>query len=99
MLVEAEPATKIGESIGRCRMSRLQFDALPGIPQPMFSSLLCGQLRGIAEIEMSEYLTHLGCTIETAVGRVHFATLGLRLLDMDESAIEALSHEAAAIAL
>ncbi len=48
---------------------------------------------------MSEYLTHLGCTIETAVGRVHFATLGLRLLDMDESAIEALSHEAAAIAL
>jgi hypothetical protein len=32
-------------------------------------------------------------------GSVHFAALGLRLLDMDESAIEALSHEAAAIAL
>ncbi|NJD34323.1 MAG: hypothetical protein FIA96_05730 [Betaproteobacteria bacterium] len=34
-----------------------------------------------------------------AAGRIHFAALGLRLLDMDEAAIEALSHEAAAIAL
>lgn len=32
-------------------------------------------------------------------GRSHFTALGLRLLDMDEAAIEALSHEAAAIAL
>jgi hypothetical protein len=32
-------------------------------------------------------------------GRIHFAALGLRLLDLDEAAIEALSHEAAAIAL
>jgi hypothetical protein len=34
-----------------------------------------------------------------AAGRIHFASLGQRLLDMDEAAIEALSHEAAAIAL
>jgi hypothetical protein len=34
-----------------------------------------------------------------AAGSRHFAALGLRLMDMDESAIEALSHEAAAIAL
>ena len=32
-------------------------------------------------------------------GRAHFAALGLRLLEMDESAIEALSHEAGTIAL
>jgi len=32
-------------------------------------------------------------------GCVHFAALGLRLLDMDESSIEALSHDVAAIAL
>ncbi|TRZ91429.1 MAG: hypothetical protein D4R84_14285 [Rhodocyclaceae bacterium] len=32
-------------------------------------------------------------------GREHFTVLGLRLLDMDEAAIEALSHEPAAIAL
>ena len=32
-------------------------------------------------------------------GRAHFTALGRRLLEMDESAIEALSHEAAAIAL
>jgi len=32
-------------------------------------------------------------------GRVHFAALGLRLHEMDEAGIEALSHEAAAIAL
>ena len=34
-----------------------------------------------------------------AAGRDHFTALGLRLLAMDEAAIEALSHEAAAIAL
>jgi hypothetical protein len=38
-------------------------------------------------------------TEAAATGRAHFTALGLRLLDMDESAIEALSHEAAAIAL
>ena len=32
-------------------------------------------------------------------GRIHFTALGLRLLKMDEAAIAALSHEAAAIAL
>ena len=32
-------------------------------------------------------------------GRVHFTALGLRLLDMDEPGIEALSHTPAAIAL
>lgn len=32
-------------------------------------------------------------------GRDHFAAFGKRLLDMDEAAIEALSHEAAALAL
>jgi len=32
-------------------------------------------------------------------GRIHFAALGLRLLGMDEAVIEALSHEAGAIAL
>ena len=32
-------------------------------------------------------------------GRDHFTALGLRLLDMDEATIEALSHEPAAIAL
>ena len=37
---------------------------------------------------------------ETAeVGRAHFAALGLRLLQMDESAIEALSHKAGTVAL
>ena len=34
-----------------------------------------------------------------AAGRTHFTALGLRLLDMDETAIEALSHEIAAIVL
>jgi hypothetical protein len=34
-----------------------------------------------------------------AAGRTHFAALCRRLLDMDESAIEALSHEAGTIAL
>jgi hypothetical protein len=32
-------------------------------------------------------------------GRAHFAVLGARLLDLDEAAIEALSHQAASIAL
>ena len=34
-----------------------------------------------------------------AAGRIHFAALGLRLLEMDEAAIAALSHEAGTIAL
>ena len=32
-------------------------------------------------------------------GRAHFAALGRRLLDLDETAIEALSHQPASIAL
>jgi len=34
-----------------------------------------------------------------AAGRTHFAALGRRLLEMDEAAIAALSHQPAAIAL
>jgi hypothetical protein len=34
-----------------------------------------------------------------AAGQAHFAALARRLLEMDESAIEALSHEVGGIAL
>ena len=41
----------------------------------------------------------VGLASIAAAGRLHFTALGQRLLQMDESAIEALSHEVGSIAL
>ena len=47
----------------------------------------------------SPYRTLQDLVAAAKAGRAHFAELGRRLLDMDETGIEALSHEPATIAL
>ena len=63
-----------------------------------------GLRRELFPLLVDAYAGRAGSAAATLVdaaqaGRLHFAALGLRLLDMDETGIDALSHEAAAIAL
>ena len=68
------------------------FSTFDGLRRELFPQLVAAYSRvGAGETAI---------LLDVAVaGRVHFTALGRRLLDMDESAIEALSHEAGTIAL
>jgi hypothetical protein len=67
------------------------FSTFDGLRRELFPQLVAAYSRvGAGETAILE---------AAEAGRAHFTALGRRLLDMDESAIEALSHEAGTIAL
>ena len=68
MLVKAQLATKIGETIRRRRLTQVEAAAITGLPQPKLSGLLRGQLRGVSEAKMLTCLTRLGRDVKIVVG-------------------------------
>jgi len=49
MLIKAQLATKIGETIKRRRLTQVEAAEIIGLPQPKRSGLLRGQFRGVSE--------------------------------------------------
>jgi predicted XRE-type DNA-binding protein len=68
MLVKAQLATKIGETIKRRRLTQVEAADIIGLPQPKLSGLLRGQFRGISEAKMLSCLTRLGRDVKIVVG-------------------------------
>ena len=77
------------------------FATFDGLRREMFPRLVSGYGTGVVRNGIASGVGADGTAIGAAAlaGREHFAALARRLLDMDESAIEALSHEAGSIAL
>ena len=68
MLVKAQLAAKIGDTIKRRRLTQVEAAELIGMPQPKLSGLLRGQFRGISEAKMLNCLTRLGRDVKIVVG-------------------------------
>jgi predicted XRE-type DNA-binding protein len=68
MLVKAQLAAKIGDTIKRRRLTQVEAADLIGMPQPKLSGLLRGQFRGISEAKMLNCLTRLGRDVKIVVG-------------------------------
>jgi predicted XRE-type DNA-binding protein len=68
MLVKAQLAAKIGDTIKRRRLTQIEAAELIGMPQPKLSGLLRGQFRGISEAKMLNCLTRLGRDVKIVVG-------------------------------
>ena len=68
------------------------FATFDGLRREMFPRLVAAYAVGVGAGSTA-------IAAEAAAGSEHFAALAKRLLEMDESAIEALSHEVGTIAL
>jgi predicted XRE-type DNA-binding protein len=68
MLIKAQLAAKIGDTIKRRRLTQVEAAELIGMPQPKLSGLLRGQFRGISEAKMLNCLTRLGRDVKIVVG-------------------------------
>jgi predicted XRE-type DNA-binding protein len=68
MLIKAQLATKIGETIKRRRLTQVEAAEIIGLPQPKLSGLLRGQFRGVSEAKMLNCLTRLGRDVKIVVG-------------------------------
>jgi predicted XRE-type DNA-binding protein len=68
MLVKAQLAAKIADTINRRRLTQIEAAELIGMPQPKLSGLLRGQFRGISEAKMLNCLTRLGRDVKIVVG-------------------------------
>ena len=68
MLIKAQLATKIGETIKRQRLTQVEAAEIIGLLQPKRSGLLRGQFRGVSEAKMLNYLTRLGRDVKIVVG-------------------------------
>lgn len=82
MLIKAQLATKIGETIKRRRLTQIEAAEIIGLPQPKLSGLLRGQFRGISEAKMLNCLIRLGRDVKIVVGpaRRHAGTGHIEVL-------------------
>ncbi len=68
MLVKAQLAMKIAETLGKRGWSQQQAAKVLGLTQPKVSRMLRGQFRGISEVKMMECLVRLGRGVKIVVG-------------------------------
>jgi predicted XRE-type DNA-binding protein len=67
MLVKAELARKIGDSINYHKLTQAQAAKILGIDQPKVSALVRGKLAGFSTDRLLEFLSSLGNDIEIIV--------------------------------
>jgi predicted XRE-type DNA-binding protein len=68
MVLKAQLALKIAETLRRRGWSQEKAAKVLGMTQPKLSNLLRGQFRGISEIKMMECLVRLGRGVKIVVG-------------------------------
>jgi predicted XRE-type DNA-binding protein len=68
MVLKAQLAVKISETLRRRGWSQEKAAKVLGMTQPKLSNLLRGQFRGISEIKMMECLVRLGRGVKIVVG-------------------------------
>lgn len=68
MLLKAQLAMKIAETLRKRGSSQQQAAQVLGMTQPRLSAMLRGQFRGISEIEMMACLVRLGRGVKIVVG-------------------------------
>ena len=68
MLIKAQLATKVGETIKRRRLTHVEAAQIIGLPQPKLSGLPCGQFRGVSEAKRLNCPTRLGRDVKIVVG-------------------------------
>jgi predicted XRE-type DNA-binding protein len=68
MLLKAQLAMKIAETLRKRRWNQQQAAKVLGMTQPKLSGMLRGQFRGISEVKMMECLVRLGRGVKIVVG-------------------------------
>jgi predicted XRE-type DNA-binding protein len=68
MLLKAQLAMKIAESLRKRGWNQQQAAKVLGMTQPKLSGMLRGQFRGISEVKMMECLVRLGRGVKIVVG-------------------------------
>jgi predicted XRE-type DNA-binding protein len=68
MLLKAQLAIKIAETLRKRGWSQQQAAKVLGMTQPKLSGMLRGQFRGISEVKMMECLVRLGRGVKIVVG-------------------------------
>lgn len=68
MLLKAQLAMKIAETLRKRVWSQQQAAKVLGMTQPKLSGMLRGQFRGISEVKMMECLVRLGRGVKIVVG-------------------------------
>jgi predicted XRE-type DNA-binding protein len=67
MLVKAQLASKIADTMKRRRLTQMAAAERFGIPQPKVSAMLNGRFRGISEQKMMRCLLALGQNVQIVV--------------------------------
>jgi predicted XRE-type DNA-binding protein len=68
MLLKAQLAMKIAETLRKRGWNQQQAAKVLGMTQPKLSGMLRGQFRGISEVKMMECLMRLGRGVKIVVG-------------------------------
>jgi predicted XRE-type DNA-binding protein len=68
MLLKAQLAIRIAETLRKRGWSQQQAAKVLGMTQPKLSAMLRGQFRGISEIKMMDCLVRLGRGVKIVVG-------------------------------
>lgn len=68
MLLKAQLAVKIAETLGKRGWSQQRAAKVLGMTQPKLSQMLRGKFRGISEVKMMDCLMRLGHGITIVVG-------------------------------
>lgn len=69
MLVKAQLAAAIADSIAARKLTQQQAAEVLGLTQPKLSNLLNGRFRGISEAKMMDCLVRLGRDVRIVVGQ------------------------------
>jgi Uncharacterized conserved small protein len=69
MLVKAQLATAIADSVAARKLTQNQAAEILGLTQPKMSQLLNGRFRGISEAKMMDCLVRLGRDVRITIGR------------------------------
>lgn len=69
MLIKAQLAAAIADSIGARKLTQQQAAEVLGMPQPKVSAMLNGRFRGISESKMMDCLSRLGRAITITISR------------------------------